>query len=174
MLFIMRGTSCSGKDTFIEQHFEPHTVLSSDWYRKVLTNDVTNQQQNGIVFDHIRMVLEQRLKNRLPYTVINATNLKMKSISEFLDLAEKFGERVTVITLDPPEKEELIRRSKHRGSLGGLETPEDVLERHWESYYNSLPAFYEKADKYRGAEFTIVRINQDHEIIHTDYKGVPV
>lgn len=165
MLFIMRGTSCSGKDTLIEKHFEAHTVLSSDWYRKVLTNDITNQQQNGIVFDTIHKLVEARLKNRLPYTVLNATNLKMKSSSDVLDIAEKYGENVTVISIDPPEVEELIRRSKARSEAGGLYVPEDVLKRHYDTYYAAMPAFMERAMKSVDNEFTFIRIDQNGNVV---------
>ncbi len=170
MLFIMRGTSCSGKDRFIDLNFERHMVLSSDWYRKVLTNDVSNQQQNGLVFDTIRNLLEIRLKNRVPYTVINATNLKLKSVKEFLELAWLYGERVTVISIDPPACEdplkELVRRSHERASQGGLFVPEEVFAKHLESYQNSLPSFEERAMK---GEFLFVRIDQAYEIV--DKKG---
>ena len=159
MLFIMRGTSCSGKGTFVKQHFAPHCVLSSDWYRQVLTNDVENQQQNGLVFDKIRDILEIRLKNRVPYTVIDATNLRMKSVKEFLDLAEKFGEKVTVISIAPPSVDELAVRSSKRAAEGGLYVPREVLERHHDSYFNSL-ANFQVCDK-----FHFVEIDQKHNII---------
>lgn len=164
MLFIMRGASCSGKDSFIKKNFTDHTVLSSDWYRKVLTNDESNQQQNGLVFDTMRQILEIRLKNRVPYTVINATNLKMKSISEFMVLARKFGEKVTVISIDPPTVEELHRRSCGRSENGGLYVPLEVLQRHHDSYFNSLVGF-EKYAQDNSDSFSFVRIDQDYNIL---------
>jgi predicted kinase len=165
MLFLMRGTSCSGKGTLIKKHFEPHTVLSSDWYRQVLTNDITNQQQNGLVFQTIDQLLEHRLKNRLPYTVIDATNIKLKSAAGPLELAEKYGEKVTVISIDPPELNELIRRSEQRASEGGLYVPEEVLHRHWEGYWTSMPAFIERAAKGNDNEFTFIRIDQNYDVV---------
>lgn len=164
MIFIMRGTSCSGKDTFISKYFEPHTVLSSDWYRRVLTNEIGNQQQNGLVFDLIYDVLEKRLKNRLPYTVMNSTNLKMKDASRTIEMAKQYGEKVTVISIDPPELKELVRRSTSRGESGGLFVPEEVLERHWRSYYNSLLGFME-AEKNSFGQLNFIRMDQEHNLV---------
>lgn len=169
MLFIMRGTSCSGKDRFIDKNFERYAVLSSDWYRQVLTNDISNQRENGLVFDTIRQLLEIRLKNRVPYTVINATNLKLKSIKEFLELAYNYGEKVTVISIDPPEEGllELMARSKHRSEKeGGLFVPEEVLEKHLKTYQDSLLTFEDRAMR---GEFLFVRIDQNYDIV--DRKG---
>lgn len=165
MIFIMRGTSCSGKDTFIQKYFEPHTVLSSDWYRRVLTNEIGNQQQNGLVFNLIYDILEKRLKNRLPYTVMNSTNLKMKDASRAIELAKNYGERVSVISIDPPSLEELVRRSTERAKAGGLYVPEEVLERHWKGYYNSLLGFME-AEKSSFGQLNFIRMNQEHNLVN--------
>lgn len=165
MLFLMRGTSCSGKGTLIKKHFEPHAVLSSDWYRQVLTNDITNQQQNGLVFQTIDILLEHRLKNRLPYTVIDATNIKLKSAAGPLELAEKYGELVTVLSIDPPSLKELVRRSEQRAAEGGLYVPEEVIKRHLEGYWMSMPSFMERQKKSNNNEFSFIRLDQNHEVV---------
>lgn len=161
MVFIIRGTSCSGKDTFINKYFAPHTVLSSDMIRLQLFNNMKDQSKNKIVFEHLRHVLEMRLAFGAPYTVVNATNLKTKDVREYLDIANKLGADVTIISIDPPAIEELIRRSDQRELNGGLGIPDEVFQRHVPSYWNSMPAFEEMAKK---GEFKWIRIGQDEEI----------
>lgn len=163
MIFIIRGTSCSGKDTFIEKHFKEHCVLSSDKFRLMLIDNMKDQSKNGVVFENIKHILEQRLRFGVAYTVINATNLKYKDCQDYFDLAERFGENVTVISIDPPSLEVLFERSKNRGSLGGLEVPNEVIERHYNSYFTSMDRFIEVTGK--SDKFSFVRINQDWDFV---------
>lgn len=163
MIFIIRGTSCSGKDTFIEQHFKDHCVLSSDKFRLMLLDNMKDQTKNNFIFDMMHDVLEQRLRFGVAYTVINATNLKFKDCQVYFELAERFNENITVISIDPPEIDELFKRSRVRGNLGGLEVPEDVIERHHNSYFASMDRFIEVASVNDKVSF--IRIDQDWEFV---------
>lgn len=164
MIFLIRGTSCSGKDTFISKHFPEHTVLSSDKFRMMLFNDVLDQSKNQIMFEHLRNVLELRMQFGCPFTVINATNLKFKDCRPYFDLADKFHQGVTVISIDPPSVDELDRRSTERGMAGGLHVPRGVLERHFTSYYNCMPRFIEAMRM--SSAYVFIRVGQDGEIIN--------
>lgn len=163
MIFLIRGTSCSGKDTFCDKHFPPHTILSSDQIRLLLTNDMKDQSKNTFVFDHLRLVLETRVRFGTPFTVVNATNLKFKDIVQYIDIADKYGKSVTVISIDPPEVDELIKRMVLRAAKGGLAVPVEVLQKHHASYYNSMDRFKEAESEY--ANYKFVRIDQEWNIV---------
>lgn len=163
MIYIIRGTSCSGKDTFIQHQWGfDHVVLSSDNIRKILTNDVADQSRNSMVFDYLKHTLELRLMNGCPYTVINATNLKYKDVEDYVNLAEKYGSKATVISIKPPEISELIKRSSERAALGGLNVPTHVIEKHYNTYTTSMPRFIEVAKE---GKIKFVEIDQKWNII---------
>lgn len=163
MIFLIRGTSCSGKDRFCDAYFPEHTVLSSDKIRLLLLNDMKDQSKNAIVFEHLRHVLELRLRFGTPFTVVNATNLKFKDVTEYIDLAEKYGTDVTVISIDPPSVEELIARRDKRVSEGGLYVPDEVFSKHHAAYYNCMDRFIEAESQY--SNFKFVRVDQTLEIV---------
>jgi predicted kinase len=163
MIFIMRGTSCSGKDTFISKHFPvEHTVLSSDKIRLMLMNNCTDQTKNQIVFDLLRNILRTRTEMGVPFTVVNATNLKYKDCRGYVELANEYHQDVTVISIRPPSVEELYERSLLRSQSGGLFVPKEALERHHKSYFDSLESFKDRAN---AGEFTFIEIDQDYEVI---------
>lgn len=164
MIFLIRGTSCSGKDTFCDKHFPSHTVLSSDQIRLQLLNDMKDQTKNAIVFDHLRLLLDMRIRFGSPFTVVNATNLKFKDIHAYLDIAQTYGEEVTVISIDPPSVDELVRRMEKRSSEGGLEIPVSVLEKHHDSYFNCMDRFVEATEMY--SNYAFVRIDQEWNIVN--------
>lgn len=163
MIFLIRGTSCSGKDTFCATHFPSHTVVSSDQIRLLLTNDMKDQSKNSFVFDHLRLVLETRVRFGTPYTVVNATNLKFKDIVQYIELADKYGKGVTVISIDPPEVDELVKRMTLRAANGGLAVPVAVLQKHHASYFNSMERFKDAENDY--ANYKFIRISQEWDIV---------
>lgn len=162
-IFIMRGTSNSGKDYFCDRNFEPHTVLSSDVIRLQLLNSMEDQSQNRRVFEHLREILETRLSMGCPYTVINATNLKFKSCKDYLFLAKKYGASVTFISIDPVEIDVLKDRRNSRVLNGGLYVPDEVLERHIHQYHESIGPFIKEAESNENISF--IRIDHDWRVI---------
>lgn len=164
MIFLMRGTTCSGKDTFIKQHFnEESAVFSSDKFRKMLCGDVHIQQFNNKVFETMHEIIEFRVANRVDYTVYNATNLKMKDASSIIEIAKKYQCPVTIISIKPPEIEELHRRNNKRHMEEGFLIPENVITKHYERYFNCMDRFVEEAT-YNGL-VKLIEIDQDYEVI---------
>ena len=163
MLFIMRATSCSGKDRFIDIHFHNRNhVLSSDDFREILLGDRASQQQNTVVFDTIHSILETRFINRVSWTVLNATNLRIKDCNKTIELCKKYGIPFTVISIQPPTVEELILRNQKRASQGGLDIPDNVFSRHVERYYNNLSNFHLEANNNPLCKF--IEIDQDYKV----------
>ncbi len=69
------GISSSGKSTFAKKHFFENEILSSDYFRGMLTNDENTQSVNEDVFETLYYIANKRLKRNL-LTVIDATNLQ--------------------------------------------------------------------------------------------------
>lgn len=165
MMFIMRGTSCSGKDTFISQNFYPNVVVSSDALRLMLTDDAGNQRCNQAMFNILNQIIEQRIANRVHHTVYNATNLKIKDTSSVIELCKKYKCPYTFLSIVPPSMEELIARNETRYSKGGIFVPEDVLGRHFTSYESCKKPFIDEAMNNPNCSF--IEIDQNYEVVQS-------
>lgn len=164
MIFLMRGTSCSGKDTFIEKHFnDDSAIFSSDKFRKMLTGDIHVQQFNDKVFEVMHNIMDFRLANKAEYTVYNATNLRVRDASNVIELSKKHQCPITVISIIPPSLEELKARNQKRFDETGFFIPETVFEKHHDRYYNCMDAFLEEA--YNNNLMKFIEIDQDYEVM---------
>lgn len=148
---ILRGVSCSGKDTFCKSVL-PKNVLSSDALRGVLLGDESDQSANKFVFSELRRLLNIRLSHGAALTVINATNLKASESKEYFDLAEKWGAKVLVLSLKPCNIDEFNRRNAIRVDQEGRNIPLEVFERQCKTYENNTLAYKQFAES-RGATF---------------------
>lgn len=164
MLFIMRGPSCSGKDTLINKVFpNQNHVLSSDRFREMLVGDINSMQNSPRVFSLIYDILESRFANRVNWTVLNATHLRIKDIARPIELCKKYNVPFTVISIEPPSIEELAERSEHRRAMTGHNVPVSAIERHWNRYYNAMDPFLQEA-RYNPL-CTFVEIDQEERVI---------
>jgi len=146
MLFIMRGTSCSGKDKFIEENFpNKNHVLSSDNFRELMLGDITSQHHNKRIFETMYEILECRFLNRVNWTVLNATNLRYRDVSTPIELCKKYQVPFTFISIMPPDLDELKRRNELRALSSPLRIPESVLEKHLNRYEASKEPFIKEA-----------------------------
>lgn len=139
----MRGTSNSGKSTFVKKYFPEHTVISSDTLRLQLTDDSSNQTINRQVFKMINEILETRIHAGCPLTVIDATNLKFKDIKEYDELARRYGKQLIVLSIVPPSLDDLMLRNMLRYSLDDRNDLMNIntLERHLDTYKSSTGRF---------------------------------
>jgi predicted kinase len=164
MIFLMRATTCSGKSTFIAQNFpNSNAVFSSDDFREMLTGDRTNQQFNKRVFEIMHSIIDFRLHNRAEYTVYDATNLRIRDASMMIELSKKHQIPLTVISIEPPTLDELIRRNRIRNNETGFNVPQNVIEKHLHRYYECMDPFLEESKN--NLLFKFIEINQDHEVI---------
>ena len=165
MLFIMRGTSCSGKDTFIHTHFpNQNHVLSSDNFREMLLGDRSSQQHNARVFDMMTEILEIRFINKVNWTVLNATHLRIRDCNQVIELCKKHHVPFTFISIEPPSVEELVERNRKRWLMTGMNIPESVLTKHHERYYNNLENFHKEA--IHNPLCTFIEIDQQYKVKH--------
>ena len=100
-LVLLIGVAGSGKSTFAGRHFTPGQVLSSDYFRFLVSGDATDQSASEDAFEALHLVTRRRLARRL-LTVIDATNLERDSRAMFLRFAREAEMPCLAIVLDLP------------------------------------------------------------------------
>jgi protein phosphatase len=96
------GVSGSGKSTFAKAHFKPTEVLSSDYFRALISDDENNQKVTPQAFDTLYYVANKRLEMGLT-AVIDATNVQKEARASILNLAKEQNCSAVAIVLDVPE-----------------------------------------------------------------------
>lgn len=164
MMFIMRATCCSGKDTFIEKHFSnKNSVFSSDNFREMMCGNMSSQMFNKQVFDKMHSIIEFRLANRVAYTVYNATNIRFKDTSAIVEMCKKYHVPYIFISIIPPDIEVLKERNLNRYNETGILIPERVLEKHFDRYESCKETFIKEAIYSDLCKF--IEIDQDYEVL---------
>ena len=97
------GVSSSGKSTFSKTHFKPTEVLSSDYFRALVSDDENNQTVTPQAFDALYYIANKRLELGL-LTVIDATNVQKHARAQVLRLAKEQNCLAVAIVLNVPEK----------------------------------------------------------------------
>jgi protein phosphatase len=97
------GISGSGKTTFARKHFKPTEILSSDYFRALVSDDETNQKATPQAFDALYYIANKRLELGF-LTVIDATNVQKEAQVEILKLAKEQNCLAVAIVLDIPQK----------------------------------------------------------------------
>ena len=102
-LVVMVGPSGSGKSTFARRHFKTTEVLSSDFCRGMVSDDVNDQAATKDAFEVLRFIAAKRLAlGRL--TVVDATNVQPEARRPLVALAREFHCLPVAIVLDVPER----------------------------------------------------------------------
>ncbi|MCL2244082.1 MAG: AAA family ATPase [Treponema sp.] len=127
------GVSSSGKTTFAKNHFKPTEVLSSDFFRALVSDDENNQQVTPQAFDALYNIANKRLDLGL-FTVIDATNVQRHARSSVMHLAKEQNCPAAAIVLDVPE--EIIRERNIKRADRTL--PENILTRQIEQLRQSV------------------------------------
>ncbi len=109
-LVVLIGSSGSGKSSFAQQFFKPTEVLSSDFFRGLVSDDENSQSATSDAFEALYFVLEKRLKAGL-LTVIDATNVRAEDRKKLIATARAFHVLPVALVLDMPEKLCLERNS---------------------------------------------------------------
>ncbi|MDR1276908.1 MAG: polynucleotide kinase-phosphatase, partial [Candidatus Accumulibacter sp.] len=96
------GASGSGKSTFARAHFKPTEILSSDFFRGLVSDDENDQAASKDAFDALFYLAGKRL-GAGKLTVIDATNVQKEARKDVLDLAREQNCHAIAIVLDMPE-----------------------------------------------------------------------
>ena len=111
-LVVLIGASGAGKSTFAKTHFKRTEVLSSDFFRGMLSDDETDQTITKEAFETLHYVAGKRLGN-YKLTVIDATSVQESARKPLVALAKQHHVFPIAIVLDMPEA--LCRqRNAHR------------------------------------------------------------
>ena len=97
------GVSGSGKSTFAGRHFKPTEVLSSDYFRALISDDENNQLVTAQAFETLYYIAGKRLEQG-KLTVIDATNVQKDARASVLRLAKEHDCHAAAIVLDISEK----------------------------------------------------------------------
>jgi protein phosphatase len=101
-LVLLVGPSGCGKSTFARRHFRGTEVVSSDFYRGVVSDDEANQAASRDAFELVHEVVARRLAWRR-LTVVDATNLQGDARKPLLELARRYHYLTCAIVFDLAE-----------------------------------------------------------------------
>ena len=150
----MVGASGSGKSTFAKNHFKSTEVLSSDYFRGLVSDDENDQSASGAAFDALYYIAKKRLEsNKL--VVVDATNVLQKSRADILELAKAHDVLAVAIVLNTPENVCVERNANRPDRQFG----DHVIKRHCTDLKKSLRSL-----KKEGFRYIYVIDNPDEEI----------
>lgn len=95
------GVSGSGKSTFAARHFLGSEVISSDFCRKLVSDDENDQSATGDAFDLLHSIAAKRLE-RGRLTVVDATSVRPEDRRSIVRLAKDHHVFACAIVLDVP------------------------------------------------------------------------
>jgi protein phosphatase len=101
-LVMLIGASGSGKSSFARTHFVPTEILSSDFFRGLVSDNENDQAATKDAFEALHFVLRKRLA-RGQLTVIDATNIRPEDRKIFVGIAREFHVLPVAVVLDLPE-----------------------------------------------------------------------
>jgi len=102
-LVLLVGPSGAGKSTLAAKHFRPTEVLSSDAFRRLVSDDAGDQSATADAFEALRLVAARRLgRGRL--TVVDATNVQSWFRAPLVALARAHHLPCVALVLEAPEE----------------------------------------------------------------------
>jgi protein phosphatase len=100
-LVALVGVSGSGKSTFASRHFLPSEVISSDFCRKLVSDDENDQSATAAAFAVLHTIAAKRLESGR-ITVIDATSVRPEDRKPIVQLAKDHHVFAYAIVLDVP------------------------------------------------------------------------
>ncbi|PWK91556.1 polynucleotide kinase-phosphatase [Lentzea atacamensis] len=132
-LVVLIGASGSGKSTFARKHFLRTQVLSSDYFRGLVSDDENDQSASAAAFDVLHHVAAKRLEAG-KVTVIDATNVQAPDRAKLIEVAKKANVLPVAIVLDTPTDVCLKRNAQRPDRDFGAH----VVKRHRAALHRSL------------------------------------
>ena len=100
-LVVLVGASGSGKSSFARKHFKDTEILSSDYFRGLVSDDENDQTCSRDAFDALHFIAATRMR-RGKLTVIDATNVNPQDRAQLVKLARENYFLPVAIVLDMP------------------------------------------------------------------------
>jgi len=142
-LIALVGASGSGKSTFAKAHFKPTEILSSDYFRGLVSDDESDQGATPAAFESLYFIANKRLDGgRL--TVIDATNVQVPARKKIIELARAQNVLAVAIVLDVPEKTCIERNHQRPDRNVGLR----IIRNHVHDLRNSLRRLQKEGFRY--------------------------
>lgn len=145
-LVALIGASSSGKTHFAKKNFLPTEILSSDYFRGVVSDDENDQKATDDAFNLLHYTADIRLKN-MKLTVIDATNVRKNARAAIIEQARRQNVHPVVIVLDMPNSV-ISERNEAREDR---RLPDRVIYRHISDLRRSI-----KGLKWEGFRFVYV------------------
>lgn len=102
-MVVLVGASGCGKSTFARKHFLPTEILSSDFFRAMVSDDEVDQTATDDAFRVLHFVARTRLRaGRL--TVVDATNTQSASRKPLVAIARETHVIPVAIVLNVAER----------------------------------------------------------------------
>ena len=142
-LVALVGASGSGKSTFAKKHFKTTEVLSSDYFRGLVSDDESDQSATDAAFDSLYYIANKRLE-RGKLTVIDATSVQPFARKKIVEIAKAHDVLAVAIVLDAPE-DLCIERNRLRvdRNVGPL-----VVKRHIRDLARSFRSLQKEGFRY--------------------------
>lgn len=137
------GATGSGKSTFAREHFKATEILSSDYFRALVSDDENDMSATKAAFDSLYYVAEKRLENG-KMVVIDATNVQQSARSAIVSLAHKFDCLPVAIVLNTPESVCLERTHSRTDRHFG----DQVVRRHLQELRRSMKHLKKEGFRY--------------------------
>ena len=111
-LLVLCGPAGCGKSTFAAQRFGATTIVSSDYCRALICDDVTNQWVNRDTFDLFYYIIHKRMFNRR-FTVADSTALQPEARQRLQELARRQGYLACLLIFNVSQ-ETCLQRDRQR------------------------------------------------------------
>ena len=160
-LVAMVGATSSGKSTFARKHFLNTEILSSDFFRGMISDDENNQKVSKEAFDLLFYAANKRL-SLMKTTVIDATNVTPAARKQVIELAHAQNVHSVAIVLNLPEKE-LLERNAARPDRG---YPEHVIRKHMSDLRRSIKNLKKEGFRFVYILNSVQEVN-DAEVVRT-------
>lgn len=149
-LIILRGIPASGKSTWIKNNELEQFTVSSDALRLLYAgveydlegHQRISQKADKKVWNELYSIVENRMKDG-QLTVVDATHISEKSISEYKKLSKKYNYRITIVQFNI-SLEEALKRNAEREEY--KQVPEKVIRDMYERSKQKWNGNYEIID----------------------------
>lgn len=128
-LIVLCGLPGSGKSTWAAHNHPTVVPCSSDHIRELLHDTSTTQDDVGFVFTTLHNLVERRLINKRPVTIVDATNIKRDHREVYYDMAKRHDADLYLVWINTPPHVCKVRNQQRPNPV-----PNHVIDRMTNSF----------------------------------------